>query len=48
MSFGMTFLRRDKNKILELRRQNGGARRNNDGGSVVSEVTQGTTFIDGQ
>ena len=38
----------DKNKILELRRQNGSNRQNHGGGSVVSEVTQGTTFINGQ
>ena len=38
----------DKNKILELRRQNVGNHKGTGSGSVVSEVTQGTTFINGQ
>ena len=38
----------DRNKILELRRQNGNSRRNNSSGSIVSEITQGNTYINGQ
>lgn len=40
--------REDRNRISELRRQNSSNNRNSGNSSVISEVTQGTTYINGQ